>query len=449
MHTDELLRELRIFVDTNLPAMRCARCVLAVSGGADSAAMVGLLVQSGIIDHAGCALVHFDHRMRGPAAARRDREVVDALGARYRLPVIARAWDAPRPGEAAARDARYAAMADVARLFGAHGVVTGHTADDQAETVLMRAMRGCGLHGLAGMSCDALYPAEPTLRLWRPLLAQTRAGTRGYCASSGLDFEDDETNNDRTNTRNRVRLDVLPALERRSPAIRATLLALGAQARAAAIAVEAEAIAFLDGAQSLGEDGVALSRKRLGAASPGLLPNVLRLAVTRLLGDPRDLDRRHYALFAHALRAETGSTFMLPRGLVLTCDADALILSSGALPAPGIDAAAAHELPFEGMLGAWRLRVVPAGEASLADGGSDLRLPEGAVLRGRRPGDRLRTRAGGKKLGDWYTDRKIPRRERESAPVIAYGQQVCWTPWGALGELPHGRAWRITSHRAS
>jgi tRNA(Ile)-lysidine synthetase-like protein len=59
----------------------------------------------------------------------------------------------------------------------------------------------------------------------------------------------------------------------------------------------------------------------------------------------------------------------------------------------------------------------------------------------------VRTRAGGKKLGDWYTDRKIPVRERETAPVIAYGREVLWTPWGALGELPHGRAWRIIAER--
>src|SRR6185503_20662853 len=103
----------------------------------------------------------------------------------------------------------------------------------------------------------------------------------------------------------------------------------------------------------------------------------------------------------------------------------------------------AADLPFDGVAGGWRLRVVPAGQVLLADGGIDLRLPRESAVRARRRGDRVRTRAGGKKLGDWYADRKIPVRERDGAPVIAYGNEVLWTPWGALSELPHGDAWRV------
>jgi tRNA(Ile)-lysidine synthase len=177
------------------------------------------------------------------------------------------------------------------------------------------------------------------------------------------------------------------------------------------------------------------------------LPYAFRLAFVRLLGAPRDLARHHYQRLCGALDARTGAVLEFPGGVRLTVDAATLTLSDGPL-APHAISREEIELPFEGALGAWRIRVLPAGEATLADDGIDLRVPAGAVLRARRPGDRVAVRAGSRKLQDWYVDQKIPRRERESAPVLAYGNQVLWTPWGALGELPQGVPWRIACARA-
>jgi tRNA(Ile)-lysidine synthase len=178
------------------------------------------------------------------------------------------------------------------------------------------------------------------------------------------------------------------------------------------------------------------------------VPHAFRLAAIQLLGDARDFERKHYRMLEASVRGATGATYQLPRGVVATVDATRIMLTVGA-PFPVPITCPEHELPFEGVAGAWHLRIRPAGEATMADGGIDLRLPAGAVVRPRRPGDRVRVRAGSKKLADWYIDRKIPRREREGAPVIAYGNQVLWTPWGALGEVPHGAAWRVISSRAA
>jgi tRNA(Ile)-lysidine synthase len=437
---------LRAFVAERLPALSTSRCVLAASGGADSTAMVGLLLESGVVLPERCIVGHFDHRLRGAEASARERAAVEGLCAHFGLELAVEVWDAPRAGEAAARDARYAALASMAKRFGARAMVTGHTADDQAETVLMHAMRGAGLHGLAGMAVDAPHPSRRGLRIWRPLLGITRTQTRAYCHEQGIAHHDDVSNDDRAFLRNRMRLDVLPALERSNPHLRAALIEVADGARAAADAIDLAAATLLPPPQT-GEQTIVIARRALAGAPAELRPHVFRLAVIRLLDDARDIERKHYRVLTDAVESRTGATLMLPRGLVLTVDADALHLARGPLAAPALDPEFAADLPFDGVAGSWQLRIVPARAALLADGGIDLRLPRGSLVRGRRPGDRVRTRAGSKKLGNWYTDHKIPVRERSGAPVIAYGNEVLWTPWGALSELPHGDAWRVIAGR--
>ena len=98
---------------------------------------------------------HFDHGLRGEEAAAGDRAAVEALCARYGIELEVGAWDAPARGEAAAREARYAFLRDVAATRGIDVIATGHTADDQAETVVLHAARGAGLHGLRGMAAES------------------------------------------------------------------------------------------------------------------------------------------------------------------------------------------------------------------------------------------------------------------------------------------------------
>ena len=163
--------------------------VCAVSGGADSLALLALAVESG----RDVTAVHVDHGLRDDSAA--DGEVVRAAAERFgagfsSVPVAV--GDGPNL-EARARAARYAALPP--------GALTGHTEDDQAETVLLALLRGSGPAGLAGI--------DPTRR---PLLALRRAETAALCGSLGLDVVSDETNHDPRFRRNRIRHEVLPLL---------------------------------------------------------------------------------------------------------------------------------------------------------------------------------------------------------------------------------------------
>lgn len=424
---DALASRVRAFADEHSLASG-GTAVLAVSGGADSTAMAALLLQSGLVRDA--VLAHFDHRLRGEDAAARDRAAVDALGRRFDVPVVAGAWDAPRPDEASARDARYAFLLATARRHRASVVATGHTFDDQAETVLMHALRGAGLHGLAGIAPSRPWPFAVTDDvvpvLVRPLLALRRDETRALCLALGLAFVDDETNAVPARTRTRIRLELLTRAEAASPAVRATLWRLARDARLAATAIDA-AVAHAIVSAHAGA-GVVLSRPALATLQRDAAPFAVRLALVRLLGDARDFERRHYALLAGSAAVATGATFMLPRGVVATFDADALLLSVGAPAVPTIAPDVALPLPWSGPIGGWEIEVRRvAGTVSV--GGTVFSAPADAVVRGRRPGDRIRLRGHSRKLQDDFVDRKLPRRLRECVPVIASGADVWWTPF--------------------
>jgi tRNA(Ile)-lysidine synthase len=423
------------------PALAGGGAVLAASGGADSTAMVSLMCEVGAVDPAASVVAHFDHGLRGRADGAADVAVVEALCRRYGLELVTGRWEEPRPGEAAAREARYRFLTGVADAHGIPAVVTGHTADDQAETVLLHVLRGAGLHGLRGMRRESALPvrrAREDVVLARPLLGVTRAEARAWCAEQGLAFHDDASNEDLRFLRNRVRRVLLPDLQRRVPDAPDILVRASevAAARVRVLDRIAEGI--------LGREGhvVRISRDALRSTPPAVRAHAVRLGIVELLGDARDFGRRHYATVTLAHIAATGSTFRLPRDVHVTVDADAVVLSVGPPGPPPVEHGAEHTVPFSGRVGAWTLDVQTMRDAR--SGGDVVPLPADAIVRGRRRGDRIRPRGmrGHKKLQDYYVDRKVPRRERDAAPVIAVGGDVLWTPFGggsvdAVG-APHG-----------
>ncbi len=442
----ELERRVRAYAMEQMPALAAGRVVLAASGGADSAAMVGLLCEAGLASPATAVVAHFDHRLRDEGAAVRDRAAVEELCTRYGLPIETGAWEEPRKGEAAAREARYAFLGVVAGRRGAAAVVTGHTLDDQVETVMLHMMRGSGPYGLAGMAPDAPWPlgGRDRPRVLRPLLCIEREETRAYCAARGLRYVDDESNDDPSFLRNRVRRDLLPQLDAMSPDARRTVAQLADKTRAGIVTLErAVAHALLE--QS--GECVRLSRGALREMTPELAPYAHRQALVALLGDARDFSRKHFALMAQAVDGATGSMLRLPRGVVLTVDHDAIVLSIGDLRLPAVAAGTEEPLPFTGRLGVWHLAIAPADGAAE---GAVLVAPAGTVVRARRAGDRIQPRgmAGHKKLQDYYVDRKVPRRERDAAPVVACGGDVLWTPFGAAEDAAEGTRYRIAARRA-
>ena len=272
------------------------------------------------------------------------------------------------------------------------------------------------------------------------MLCASRRETRAYCGARGLRFADDVTNDDTSLLRNRVRLEVLPGLESATPGATVALLRTAEQARDAVAALEAIAAGAIVASDG---DAVTLSRATLRSMPAAVVPYAYRLAVERLVGDAREFDRRHYAVLSAATDARTGAAFELPRGLVATVDAAAVVLSVGVPAVREIPVAFEAPLPFEGVAGAWALRVVPAD-----DGGAvTLAAPADAVVRRRRAGDRVRLPGGRKKLQDLLVDMKVPRRERDGVPVIAAASEVLWTPFvTAVSADLSGRPYVVTAN---
>jgi tRNA(Ile)-lysidine synthase len=213
------------------------RLLVAFSGGQDSTCLLHALAQAR--RQLDLLAVHVDHGLRADSAEAAERAAshaeaigVHALVARVDVPGY-RARLKRSSIQQAARAARYQALARVAEQQHAAAVLVAHTADDQAETVLLNLLRGTGMMGLAGMRLDDTLDPERfgpvitesgsmprSIRLVRPLLRLGRPLTLAYCTGLGLPLVEDASNQTLAYTRNRVRLELLPMLERFNPAIR-------------------------------------------------------------------------------------------------------------------------------------------------------------------------------------------------------------------------------------
>lgn len=361
------------------------RAGVACSGGPDSAALAAAAAACRARGDIGpVTVIHVDHGLRSDSEA--DARTVGALardlGLEYRL----RRVDVAARGslEAAAREARYRALAEVVGERDLAVVLLGHTASDQAETVLMRIVRGTGIPGLAGIP-----PARGVYA--RPLLGISRGEVEDYVAARGIAALADPTNRDPAHTRNRFRHRIVPALGAENPRLEEALGRLAARAREQREVLDYAA----DALSARAGRGGALAAYELAAAPEAVAARALARRAEEVTGRP---------LASGHLRAVLGLCRGPARG-------------SRAIAIPGGRALREYDaLHFEAAAAA-----APASDPDL-DGDLDVEGPDGPyAVRVWRPGDRMRParlRGRSRKLSDLYIDAKIPRRLRERARVV-------------------------------
>jgi tRNA(Ile)-lysidine synthase len=280
--------------------------IVAVSGGPDSVALAHLLASASIA----FTIAHLNHQLRGTDSDA-DETFVQTLGDKLHLPcrttridTAARAAAAKDNLEATARATRYDWLAQVAREENASWVAVGHTADDQAETVLFRLLRGSGLHGLAGMR--ERRPLAPGVDLIRPLLRVRRSELLAYLKEGGHDYCLDASNLDPRFTRNRIRGELMPFLEANyQHELVDVLNRLAQQAREVDELLTAAAQKLLTEVE-LPRAGelVILSADRLAAAPRHLQREVARLVWTREAWPQGAMTFEHWDRFAVLVAGE-------------------------------------------------------------------------------------------------------------------------------------------------
>ncbi len=413
----------------------------ACSGGPDSMSLVELLLKLREEMPLDLRLAHFNHRLR--PSARDDEDFVRERSRVWGLPLTTGSKNvrlyASRRGlnlEEAGRELRYEFLRNTAVKSGATKIATGHTMNDQAETVLMRLMRGSGLKGLGGIAPVA--PAGPSL-LIRPLLGMERADVLGFLREEGIPFRADESNLDRRFLRNRIRRDLVPELERNyEPKIVRQL------ARLAEISREEEGL-LDDFIRGLAREflvrrrgDIRLDAKTLTALAPGLARRVAREFLRELKGDLRAVSFQDVETL---LRLRDGKCMPFGRGFALFRERGEVRLLKGGGPRPPV-----RELSWdgEGLLhfAGWsfvgqkkKIRRGRAGGGRRSDDRvrvvvdlDKIRFP--LLVRQRKPGDGFRPLGapGRKKLKEILRAKGIPQAERARLPVFLSEGAIVWVP---------------------
>ena len=413
----------------------------AVSGGADSMALLLLLKQLQPEFGYALSVCHVNHGLRGETADRDEAFVRQACTALdvplrvFRAEELADEVGPPPPhaGEDWARRLRYAAFA---RLLGQgiDALATAHTENDQAETLLLRLARGTGLHGAGG-----IRPKRgPYLR---PLLCLSRAETEAYCRANGQAWVTDETNATDAYARNRLRHAAVPALESTNAAAVENLARFCEKAARADAYFAAKAEQLLAGARTTEwrPEHPAWQLAPLQAAEPLVLEAALHLLVAPV----RDAEEKYVQLLAALVQQGSGSVQLT--GRVRFCAGQGLLWREAQIPAlppvPGQpfcpEKQAVYPLPQGKTLHAAllhrdfeeKIQVVHKKDLkNQADYARITTLYSALVLRSRQPGDRFRPAGRGisKPLRKWMNEAGIPESVRDGLPLLADGSQVLW-----------------------
>jgi len=447
---DRLIDAVRRFA-VSRDLIRADSLVLAaVSGGADSMALLSILHRLSGELRFSLATAHFNHQLR--PSADRDVEHVRQAAASMQIPFHWGTGDVPaaveRTGdsvEEAARKARYRFLHAKAEEIGAEHIATGHTRTDHIETVLMRIICGTGLRGLSGI------PVRRGI-IVRPLLDLAREDTLSYCRAAGLAYVQDPSNQDTRFFRNRVRNKLLPLLESEfHPGVRENLARLAETARSTIEKIRVETRPII-------EKNLARAGESRWELATGALASLDGPALAVLFGDlfadelacDMDFTRIHYNQLVRLVFDPHGSGKMLTLpGVTVKKEHGRLVITRAdpETPPPHIpDVRATLELPgvtrAPGVIVS--TTVLDAGEVS----GSSLaaipnegffdreRLAPPLVVRFPEPGDRIQPfgMSGTKKLSDIFIDKKIPAGARPTSLVITDLNGILWLVGVATSE---------------
>lgn len=428
------------FLDRDQPVLA------AVSGGADSLAMMLFLHRQGFK----LVVATFDHQLRAENG-KADVAYVAQLCEQHQIQCVSGSADVAEFAkvnklsiEEAARHLRYKFLFEQARQVMAQAVVTGHTTDDQVETILMHFIRGAGLAGLKGMTASSVLEVyDPCIPLVRPILGWTRQDTEAYCLENGVHPCQDATNNDLHFFRNRVRHTILPLLKELNPNLVETIYRSSEVLQADHFLLEELTRSnFHDCLQTSSAAYYQFDLRKLSALHQGLFKRILRHAAFSLKPGLRDVDKNALDRISLEKGVQFGgglNTFIEGDSFYITRDIKAIPaekypqLINESLIQVGTNALSQSWLVVMSTTVSFSnledpLSVSRDGNTIILD---TEQITSPLIVRKPYSGDRFEPLGMSHqtvKLADLFINLKIPKRYRANYPVITHAGKVIWVP---------------------
>jgi tRNA(Ile)-lysidine synthase len=444
--SSHFLQKIQAYILSESLIHRGDHVLVAVSGGPDSVALLSAL--HSLREAFGIAqltALHFNHRLRG-RDSEDDQSFVEALTRRLTVPLVCSQGDVKAHQrqhrvslEMAARDCRHGFFREAIVQLQAQCLAVGHTANDQAEEILLRLLRGTGPSGMAGM-----LPSTPE-GVIRPLMEVTRQEILEYLGANGLPHRNDTSNFEPFCQRNLLRLEVFPRLE---SAFHGRIV--DTLSRHARLARDEEDYwrGHLRGLWPIlcreeSSSRVALSFHRLAALHRAEQKRMLRCALSKIRGNLQHIYAVHLESIVQWLpNSISGQSMDLPERIRVSREGDRLVFTQEPAGAPECAS------PFEATLipgpgtyefRSFRLEIVSEDRESQpaplgpCEGLTNVRLDADRIrwpltLRNWRPGDRFCPSGmkGSKKLQDFFVDCRIPRERRQQIPLLCDAEKICW-----------------------
>ena len=410
------------------------KIVIGISGGPDSVCLLHILSRLKEKLNIELYAAHLNHQIRG-IEAQKDAlyvsEICDEMGITYFLKSI----DVPKyckdnslSIEEGARKLRYEMFDEIKKRTKSNKIAIGHNLNDQAETVLMRIMRGTGLQGLRGIE----YARENGVI--RPLLDIERKDIEEYCKVHNLNPRIDESNLENIYTRNKIRLELIPYMtDNFNTNLIESIVRMSNSLRSDSDYIEAEAESKFKDICKVTSDTVDIKINGFSKLHNAIKVRVLRKGIKSILGDMNFIDQKHIEdVLEFESESKINKMLTLPRGVFVYRKQDCITLTTTEIVTEEIDFL--YNIPNNGFVKIKETNIIietqtmtidryKNGKVDKMSKGFDLnKIKGGMVVRSRQQGDKIK--GGSKKIKDLFIDLKIPREERCKVPVIADEQGI-------------------------
>lgn len=412
------------------------KIVLGLSGGPDSVCLLHILYRLKEKLDIEVYAAHLNHQIRG-IEAQKDALYITQLCENLGVTSFVKSIDVPKyckenglSVEEGARKLRYEMFEEIKQKTKSNKIAIGHNLNDQAETILMRIMRGTGLQGLRGIE----YIRDNNII--RPILDIDRKDIEAYCEEYELNPRIDHTNLETIYTRNKIRLELIPYMKDNfNPNVIESIVRMSNSLKTDSDYIQEESELKFKEVSNLQEDACEIDIQKYSKLHNAIKVRVLRKGIKHILGDTNFVDQKHIEdIMQLEDNKKIDKMITLPRGIFAYRRKNTILLTNKEIVNETIEFC--YNLPSNGFIKVKELNLVLETQTMNIDRYKSMKLDKkskgfdfgkvkgGIVVRSRNEGDKIKLSAGSKKIKDLFIDLKIPREERCNVPIIVDEQGI-------------------------